>query len=230
MNSVVMEIGKKELKTTFKNKAIIVLLLLAVGIPIFSLVPQLSKAVAEGEIASVYLLLFMLLLIPTVMASMVGMNAFLNEIKWRTIKSLLVAPVSEKEIFMGKSLASITTGLIVEICLVVLILVFFPIVVDIPILIILLVIGPLLVLFATFLIIAATSRFPSSAEGGAANFIPVGGVLAVFFLGFFLLSLLKIDDPTLTNIIIALIVAGITFVTYIIATKWFNRERLVVGL
>ena len=100
------------------------------------------------------------------------MNAFLNEIKWKTIKSLLVAPVSEKEIFMGKSLACIITGLIVEVCLAVIILAFLPIPVDVPILITLLVIGPLLIMFATFLIISATSRFPSSAEGGAAAFIP----------------------------------------------------------
>jgi len=56
-----------------------------------------------------------------------------------------------------------------------------------------------------------------------------GKTTTVNILGFFLQRLLKIG-PTLTNIMIALIVAVFTFVTYIIATKWFNRERLVVGL
>jgi ABC-type Na+ efflux pump permease subunit len=229
MNNVIIEIGEKELKTTFKSKSVILPMLLAIGIPLFALIPQLSKAVAQGGAEGVYLILFMLLLIPTVITSLVGMNAFLNEIKWKTIKSLLVAPVSEKEIFIGKSLACIIPGLIVEACLAGIILVFLPMAIDIPILITLLVIGPLLIMFATFLIIAATSRFPGSAEGGAAVFIPVGGIMGIFLLCFFLQRLLQIG-PILTNIMIALVIGILAFVTYFIAAKWFNRERLVVGL
>jgi len=228
MNSVIIEIGKKELKTTFKSKAIILPLLMAIGIPLFAIISTLP-AIAQGGTEGVYVILLTLLLIPTVITSLVGMNAFLNEIKWRTIKSLLVAPVSEKEIFIGKSLACIIAGLIVEVCLVVIVFIFLPIAVDIPILIILLLIGPLLVMFATFLIIAATSKFPSSAEGGAAGFIPVGGIMGIFLFCFFLQRLLRIG-PTLTNIIIALVIAVLTILTYFIATKWFNRERLVSGL
>ena len=228
MDSVIIEIGKKELKTTFKSKAIILPLLMAIGIPLFAII-QVLPAIAQGGTEGVYAILLMLLLIPTVITSLVGMNAFLNEIKWRTIKSLLVAPVSEKEIFIGKSLACIIAGLIVEVCLVVIVFIFLPIAVDIPILIILLVIGPLLVMFATFLIIAATSKFPSSAEGGAAGFIPFGGITGIFLFCFFLQRLLQIG-PTLTNIMIALVIAVLTILTYFIATKWFNRERLVTGL
>ena len=229
MNNVIVEIGKKELKTTFKSKSVVLPMLFAIGIPLFALIPQLPKAAAEGGLEGVYLILFMLLLIPTVITSLVGMNAFLNEIKWRTIKSLLVAPVSEKEIFVGKSLACIIAGLIVEACLAVVILAFLPIPVDVPILITLLGIGPLLIMFATFLIISATSRFPSSAEGGAAAFIPVGGIMGIFLLCFFLQRMLQMG-PILTNIMIALVIAVFTFLTYFIATKWFNRERLVTGL
>jgi len=228
MNSVIIEIGKKELKTTFKSKAIILPLLMAIGIPLFAIISTLP-AIAQRGTEGVYAILLTLLLIPTVITSLVGMNAFLNEIKWRTIKSLLVAPVSEKEIFIGKSLACIIAGLIVEVCLVVIVFIFLPMAVDIPILIILLLIGPLLVMFATFLIIAATSKFPSSAEGGAAGFIPVGGIMGIFLLCFFLQRLLRIG-PTLTNIMIALVIAVLTILTYFIATKWFNRERLVTGL
>jgi len=156
MSKVIMEIGKKELKTAFKSKSIILHLLMAIGIPLLGIVPQLPKAVGEGGLEAVYLTVFMFLLIATVITSLVGMNAFLNEIKWRTIKSLLVAPVSEKEIFVGKSLACIMAGLIVEACLAVVILAFLPIPIDVPILIRLLVIGPLLIMFAIFLIISAT--------------------------------------------------------------------------
>lgn len=228
MNKVIIKIGKKELKTTFKSKSIILPMLLAIGIPLFSIVPSLLEAAAEGT-EIVYLFLFMLLLIPTVIASLVGMNAFLNEIKWRTIKSLLVAPVSEKEIFAGKSLVCIIVGLIVEACFAVVILIFLPIPVDVPILIMLLVIGPLLIMFATFLIVAVTSRFPSSAEGSVAAFIPGGGIIGIFLLCSFLQRILQVG-PILTYIMIALVIAVFTFLTYFVAIKWFNRERLVTGL
>ncbi len=121
--------------------------------------------------------------------------------------------------------------MIVEACLAVIILILLPIAVDIPILIILLAIGPLLVMFATFMIIAVTSRFPSSAAAGvsAAAFIPMIAISAVFFLCFFLQMLLQMN-PLAMQVMLALIIAALTFVTYFIATKWFNRERLVTGL
>jgi len=153
-----------------------------IAMPLFATIPQLPKAVAEGALEAVYLTVFMFLLIPTVITSLVGMNAFLNKIKCRTIKSLLVATVCEKEISVGKSLACIIARFIVEACLAVVILAFLPISIDVPILIRLLVIWPLLIMLAIFLIISATSRFPSSAEGGAVAFIPVGGIMAVFLL------------------------------------------------
>ena len=227
MNEVLMEIAKKELKVTFKSKSAILSMLLAIGIPIFVLVPLLPAA--EKGFGGSYLILLLLLLVPIGITSPVGMNAFPNEIRWRTIKSLLAAPVSEKEIFVGKSLACIVAGLVAEACLAAVILAFLPIPVDVPVLITLLVIGPLLFMFATFLIVLTTSKFPSSAEGGAAGFIPVGGIMGIFFLCFFLQMVLQMD-PALTSIMIASVVAALTFLVYFVATKWFDRERLVTAL
>ena len=231
MNSVIAEIGKKELKTTFRSKSIIIPLLMGVGIPLFVGILVTLRLATEGLELIYTSLLFLQVLPAVIITTLVGLNAFSNEIYWRTIKSLLVAPVSEKEIFIGKSLACIVPGLVVEACLAVIILVLLPIAVDIPILIILLAIGPLLVMFATFMIIAATSRFPSSAATGvgAASFIPMMAIVAVFFLCFFLQTLLQMN-PIALQVMIALITAALTFMTYFIATKWFNRERLVVGL
>ena len=231
MNSVIAEIGKKELKTTFRSKSIIIPLLMGIGIPLFAGLFVTLQLAAEGSELIYAPLLFLQVLPAVIITALVGLNAFSNEINWRTIKSLLVAPVSEKEIFIGKSLACIVTGLVVEACLAVIILILLPIAVDIPILVILLAIGPLLVMFATFMIIAVTSRFPSSAAAGvgAAAFIPMIAILAVFFLCFFLQMLLQMN-PIAMQVMIALIVATLTFVTYFIATKWFNRERLVTGL
>jgi len=44
------------------------------------------------------------------------------------------------------------------------------------------------------------------------------------------LQMLLQMDPLAMQVMLALIIAALTFVTYFIATKWFNRERLVVGL
>ena len=59
--------------------------------------------------------------------------------------------------------------------------------------------------------------------------ISMGAVIGVLLLCFFLPYLLRMN-PIAMQVMIALIVATFTVITYFIATKWFNRERLVVGL
>ena len=59
--------------------------------------------------------------------------------------------------------------------------------------------------------------------------ISMGAVIGVLLLCFFLPYLLQMN-PIAMQVMIALIVATLTFMTYFVATKWFNRERLVVGL
>jgi len=59
--------------------------------------------------------------------------------------------------------------------------------------------------------------------------ISMGAMIGVLVLCFFLPYLLQMN-PIAMQVITALVVAALTFITYFIATKWFNRERLVVGL
>ena len=59
--------------------------------------------------------------------------------------------------------------------------------------------------------------------------ISMTAVIGVLLLCFFLQFLLQMN-PIAMQVMIALIVAAFTVITYFIATKWFNRERLVVGL
>ncbi|NQE04739.1 hypothetical protein C5S32_02605 [ANME-1 cluster archaeon GoMg1] len=54
-------------------------------------------------------------------------------------------------------------------------------------------------------------------------------LIGVLVLCFFLQFLLQMN-PIAMQVMIAFIVATLTFITYFITTKWFNRERLVVGL
>ena len=57
--------------------------------------------------------------------------------------------------------------------------------------------------------------------------ISMAAVIGVLLLCFFLPFLLQMN-PIAMQVMIALIVATFTVMTYFIATKWFNRERLVV--
>ena len=57
--------------------------------------------------------------------------------------------------------------------------------------------------------------------------ISMGAVIGVLLLCFFLPFLLQMN-PIAMQVMIALIVATFTVITYFIATKWFNRVRLVV--
>jgi len=49
MNSVIAEIGKKELKTTFRSKSIIIPLLMGIGIPFFAGLPVTLQLASEGS-------------------------------------------------------------------------------------------------------------------------------------------------------------------------------------
>ncbi|MFX0064739.1 MAG: ABC transporter permease subunit [Candidatus Hermodarchaeota archaeon] len=117
MVNVIVEICKKELKTRFGSKRVILPMVPSIGIPILAFVPQLLVYISQAEPESVYLTFLMFLIIPVMITTLVGINTFINEIRWKTIKSLLAAPVSEEEIFIGKSLACIITGLLAEVFL-----------------------------------------------------------------------------------------------------------------
>ena len=57
--------------------------------------------------------------------------------------------------------------------------------------------------------------------------ISMAAVIGVLLLCSFLPFLLQMN-PIAMQVMVALVVAALTFMTYFIATKWFNRERLVV--
>ncbi|MFX1533871.1 MAG: hypothetical protein ACFFDI_06515, partial [Promethearchaeota archaeon] len=140
---------------------------------------------------------------------------------------LLVAPISEEEIFIGKSLACIITGLLAEALLSGIILIYLQNI-DISTVMLLIAVGPLSVIFTTFIIIIGTSRFPSIADGGGVVFIPMGGLVIIFMIFFLLKEFLKIN-LALVYVILALIIAILTCGAYFIAKRWFNRETLVLG-
>lgn len=228
MANVVTEICKKELRSRFGSKSVFLSMLLTTGIPMLVFIPQLLEAMSQAEPGSEYLSFLLFLVIPVMATTLVGINTFINEIRWKTIKFLLVAPVSEEEIFIGKSLACIIVGLLVDVILSLIVLLSLDRL-DISVILLLFVIGPLSVIFTTFIFIIGTSRFPIIAEGVGAIIMPMGGLLFVFLNYLFLKEFLKVS-PSLINVVLALIIASLTCLTYFIAKKSFNREILILSI
>ncbi|MFX0085584.1 MAG: ABC transporter permease subunit, partial [Candidatus Hodarchaeota archaeon] len=115
MVNIILEICKKELKTRFGSKRVLLPLLIPIGIPILVFIPEIQEVMSQTEPESELVSFLLFLLIPVMVTTLVGITAFINEIRWKTIKSILVAPVSEGEILLGKSLACIVVGLLVEV-------------------------------------------------------------------------------------------------------------------
>ncbi|MHA2293652.1 MAG: hypothetical protein ACXACK_15940 [Candidatus Hodarchaeales archaeon] len=228
MVNIVTEICKKELKIRFGSKKAFLPIIFSLGLPILVFIPRLQDTISHVEPGSEYLSLMFFLIIPVMITTLVGINTFVNEIRWKTIKSLLVAPVSEEEILFGKSLACIIPGLLVVGSL----SSFFIITLEnlkMSLLILFFVLGPLSVIFTTLIFIIGTSRFPSIAEGGGAILMPIGGLLIIFLIFIFIKELLNIP-LMITYLILALIIAILTCGTFFLAKKCFNRDILVLSV
>jgi ABC-type transport system involved in multi-copper enzyme maturation permease subunit len=228
MVNVVTDICKKELRTRFGSRSVVLPMLIAIGIPILIFIPQLLEIMVQEEPGSEYLSLMFFLIIPVMLTTLVGINTFINEIRWKTIKSLLVAPVSEGEIFIGKSMACIIVGLLVEAILSVIVLISINDL-NISLLMLLFILGPLSVIFTTFMFILGILRFPTIAENGGAVLMSICGLFTIFMISLFLKEFLGLN-PTLYGVMLSLIIMLLTCGAFYLAKIWFNRERLVLGI
>jgi ABC-type transport system involved in multi-copper enzyme maturation permease subunit len=226
MINVAAAICKKEIKIRFGSKRVFLPMIFSVGVPMLVFIPNLIEAFSQTEHESEYLRFLLFLILPVMITTLIGINTFINEIRWKTIKSLLVAPVTEGEIFLGKSMACIVTGLVTEVFLSGLIL-FSLNSIEIPVILLLIVIGPLSVIFTTFIFIIGTSRFPSIAEGGGAILMPISGLLIIFTTFFLLNGFLELNT-TFVYVILTLFLTFLVFVTYFFAKRWFNKEKLIL--
>ncbi|MFX1507984.1 MAG: hypothetical protein ACFFDC_18000 [Promethearchaeota archaeon] len=228
MVSVVMEICKKELKTRFGSKRVLLPMLIPIGMPILIFIPRLLEVMSQTDLESEFLRFLLFLILPVMVTTLVGITTFINEIRWKTIKSLLVAPVSEGEIFIGKSLACIIAGILTQTFLSI-IIVFSVKIADISVVLLLFVIGPLTVIFTTFIFVMGTSRFPTIAEGGGAILMPTSGLLIIFIIFLILRAFLQIT-VMLSYLTLALVIVILICITYLLGIRWFNRETLLLTI
>ncbi|MHA2202510.1 MAG: hypothetical protein ACW991_02365, partial [Candidatus Hodarchaeales archaeon] len=181
MTNLAAAICKKELKIRFGSKRVFIPMLFSVGLPMLVFIPRLLEAFSFNTPENEYLRFMFFLILPVMVTTLVGINTFINEIRWKTIKPLLVTPISEGEILLGKSMACIGVGLVTEAFLSGLIL-FSLNSVDESTILLFIAIGPLSVIFTTLVFIIGTSRFPAIAEGGGAILMPMGGLIIIFSL------------------------------------------------
>jgi len=227
MIEIAATICKKELKIRFGSKRVLLPMLFSLGIPMLVFIPRLLDTFSQTEYESEFLRFLLFLIIPVMVTTLVGINTFINEIRWKTIKLLLVAPISENEIFLGKSMACIVTGLITQTLLSGIIL-FTRNSIELSTILLLFTIGPLSVIFTTFIFIIGTSRFPSIAEGGGSILMPMGGLLIIFSIFFLLMGYFHMN-MIFVYTILALVLTFFVYVTYFLAKRWFNREILVLS-
>ncbi len=228
MIDVAAAICKKELKIRFGSKRVLLPMLFSIGIPMLVFIPRLLETFSQTEPGSEFIRFMFFLIIPAMVTTLVGINSFINEVRWKTINHLLVAPISENEIFLGKSMACIIAGLATEAFLSGLVLLSLNSV-DLSIILLLFAIGPLSVILTTFIFIIGTSRFPAIAEGGGAILMPMGGLSVIFMIFFLLIEILKMSI-IFVYVILALTITILVCVTYFGAKKWFNGEKLVLSI
>lgn len=227
MTAIIIEICKKELMIRFGSKASNIYLLFTLAIPIAVFLPQTTQMfLSQTDEYSVIKLVFFLI-IPIMTANLIGISTFINEIRWKTIKTLLVAPIDMNEIFLGKSLACILSGIVADLVLASF-LVINGINITFSILMLFFVIGPLIVILSTFMLIIVTLKYPNLAENGGSLYFSMGGLMLVFLL-LFLVKII-IDTPQFTiDIIYSLIIGALAISTFSYAKKIFNKDQLALS-
>ena len=227
MSVIIFEICKKELLVRFGSKSSIFQLLFALAIPLAVFLPQTTQIFLSNsnEFYEVQMIFF--LIIPIMASNLIGISTFINEIRWKTIKTILVAPIDINDIFIGKSLACIMSGIVTDL-LISFYLFLNGININLSILMLFFVIGPLIIILSTFLLIIVTLKFPNLAENGGSLYLSIGGLMIIFFI--LILVKVIINSPQFViDIINSFIIGIMVLLTFNYAKKIFNKEQLALS-
>lgn len=184
----------------------------------------------------VYFMAPLFLIIPVMIATITASSSFVGEKERRTIEGLLYTPVTDRELVLGKILASvlpsiaITWGAFLIYTLVVNVLggpilggVFFPTPTWIVIVVAL---APLVAFLATSLIVAVSGR-STTVQGAQGATVLV--ILPVVALVVGQASGLLLFDMSVA-LIFAAVLAVIDVVVFLVVARLFQRERIVTRL
>lgn len=239
MVNVIFEIARKEVATYYGRKGIIVqniILLIA-----FSLIPieQIGSLLASGgyraSALSAVLDVFLMIaaFYPIMVANGISVLAFPYEKDQKTIEHLMSLPLTDGEIFLGKALAAIVTG-IAGLMLVYSVVIGYLLVVeggrivwDAPLVtpslvVFVIAVAPLLVVLSTLTLVAISSFISNTRESYIINIVFMGVMI-----GLNSARLAVQVDPLLFNLGLFVLLAILVAITFVIGMKAFNRERLI---
>jgi ABC-2 type transport system permease protein len=239
MVNAMLEIMKKELSSYFSQNTTI--LRNAVFLVVFGALTiyQLTTVVDKYGAAPVYIaaglnvILALAMFFPVTMAGGISVMSFPVERDQKTLEHLLSLPLSDRQIFLGKFLAAVITGiaglaliLLLEFGFVFLAYNVAPgaLLADGALSLMALAICPMLV---TMLILATVivSSHVSTRETYIVN------IFSVFVLFGLNIAVSTLDIDTLTfNTALAVVLGVAIIVMYVIGTKTFNRESLIKSL
>ena len=239
MVSVIFEIAKKEISSYYGKKSVIIqnalLLLVFCYLPITQISSIMAVEGYKSSVLSIALDAFLLVAAfsPIVIASGIAIFAFPVERDQKTMEHLLSLPLTNGEIFMGKALASIVTGLIgaaVVFSVVIGYLVFEsgqPIIWDAPLLtpsLAVLIFGvvPAVIVLSTLMIVALSSLIANARSAYIFNLVIMGVMVGLIAAK----AALPVDAAVYNTGVLVLVIVMIV-VAYTVGIKAFNREKLI---
>ena len=227
MGNISIEICKKEFLARFGSKASFIPLIITFAIPIIVFIPQMFIMFKSPEKESKLVAWMFFLILPVMVTNIIGISAFINEIRWKTIKTLLIAPIDMSQLFIGKSLASIMTGIIADF-FISLFLIGNGISLNFTNALLFFILSPLTIIFSTFILIIGTSKYPKVAENGGGIYFSIIALIIVFSLLLILQTVLNTAQEVI-DILFILIIGLLSLITYFYAKKLFNTETLATS-
>jgi ABC-2 type transport system permease protein len=239
MVNVILEIAKKEISSYYGKKSIIIqnalLLLVFCYLPITQVNGILASEGYRSSILSMALDAFLLVAAfsPIVIASGIAIFAFPVERDQKTMEHLLSLPLTNGEIFLGKALASIVTGL-AGVAVVFSIVIGFtifasgqPIIWDAPLLtpsLAVLIFGvvPAVIVLSTLMIVALSSLIANARSAYIFNLVIMGVMIGLVSAK----AALPVD-ATVYNGGVLVLIAIMIVVTYVVGVRAFSREKLI---
>lgn len=238
MVNITLEIARKELLAYFTGKMTVIRNMIMLLIFCYVPITQIMSVVRENGYSSSALagaLDFYLLFssfYALIMASSIAVMAFPYEKEQKTIEYLFTLPLSDIEIFAGKTLAAIVAGL-AGLAFVMTVILGYVLVLNghmirwetplpiVPLLLTISGIAPLIVVFSTLLVVAVSSYISSARMAYLPTYIIAGTVIG--------LSAIRMEPGVDALLVDMGIIAGLAIgiiIALTISLKTFNRERI----
>lgn len=238
MVNVIFEIARKEVVSYYGRKSIIVQNLILFLVFCYLPIEQVGSLLASNgyrasALASLDVLLMVASFFPIMVACGISVMAFPVERDLKTIEHLMSLPLTDGEIFLGKALAAIATGL-VGMALVYSVVIGYLLAVeggrivwDAPLFtpslaVFIFAVAPLLVALSAMMLVAISGYISNTRESYIVNVVLMGAMIGVNS------ARLAIPvDPLMFNLGLFALLLALVVVTFVIGMKVFSRERLI---